>query len=274
LKAVAKEAHLVRLLEVFEDDDRLYLVLEYLPNGDLISYFRRRPLMSEDELRAFYVKVVLSVRNLHRHNVIHRDIKMDNILLDRNFEPVLGDFGISSVWDPKRPIKDTGGTPAYLPPEVIRAKGEVCLKSDVWSLGVLLFALTYGSVPFEGRDPQDLYHNILSSKFVQPEDNEVSPDLRDLIAGMICPSIPRRLSVEEVLEHPWFERCLQRTLVEKSETVLQQKRDEKIRKDKIIRELNDTGFEIDFICQSINASAFNHASACYANKVLWGSQPA
>ena len=83
--------------------------------------------------------------------------------------PKLIDFGISSIYDPNTKIYDTGGTPAYLAPEVIKAEGEVCPKSDVWSLGVLLYLLTYGVVPFKAQDMQTLYNKIIIGKFSYPK---------------------------------------------------------------------------------------------------------
>jgi len=85
---------------------------------------------------------------LHQNDIIHRDLKLDNILIDKHMNPKICDFGISSEYDSEKKILDTGGTPAYLSPEVIKAEGKVCPKSDVWSLGVLLYLLGYGFVPF------------------------------------------------------------------------------------------------------------------------------
>lgn len=111
------------------------------------------------------MKIILGVKSLHKQGVIHRDIKLDNILLDKNMNPKLIDFGISSFYDPQVLIYDTGGTPAYLAPEVIKAEGKITPKSDVWSLGVLLYLLTYGVVPFKASDMQTLYNKIILGKF-------------------------------------------------------------------------------------------------------------
>ena len=266
LKTVANQSHVVKLLEVFEDNSNMYLVLEYLPNGDLISFFKSKSLFSESKLRSFFAKIVLSVRNLHSASVIHRDIKMDNILLDVNFNPVLCDFGICSIYDPLKPIKDTSGTPAYLSPEVIRANGGVCFKSDVWSLGVLLYALTFGCVPFEGRDVQELYRTILVGRLEFPKEAEaISPELADLIAGMVCPSINRRFSVEQVLTHSWFQNSMATAVRDKQVEVAQVRKMEKLAKDQVIRFLNDLGFPIDFVCNNVKVNAFDHVTSCYQN---------
>lgn len=99
-------------------------------------------------MKNFFYKILKGIEYLHLNNVIHRDLKLDNILIDKNMNPKICDFGISSEYDKTKKILDTGGTPAYLSPEVIKAEGDVCLKSDVWSLGILLYLLGYGIVPF------------------------------------------------------------------------------------------------------------------------------
>ena len=113
--------------------------------------------------------------------------------------PKLIDFGISSFYDPEVLIYDTGGTPAYLAPEVIKAEGKISPKSDVWSLGVLLFLLTYGVVP--------LYNKIILGKFNHPKNYYSSIELIDLIGKMLVVDIEKRYSIDKVLSHPWFRNC-------------------------------------------------------------------
>lgn len=270
LKLVHSDFHLAQLLEVFEDEENIYIVLDYLPNGDLITYFKEKPLFNEEKLKVFFSKIVFGVQNLHNHGIVHRDIKMDNILLDESFSPVLSDFGISSFFDSKRPIKDTGGTPAYLPPEVIRAKGEICFKSDVWSLGVLLYALSFGTVPFEANNVQELYRTILIGKFRIPESSTISSELKSLISKMITVNLSRRYSIEDILKDLWLEDTIAKLNYEKKEMFSTLKKKEKNRKDLVIRQLNDFGFEIDFICNSINRKEFNHVTSCYFNLMRHG----
>ena len=99
---------------------------------------------------------------------------------------------------------DTGGTPAYLAPEVIAARGEICYKSDVWSLGVLLYLLAFGKVPFKAKEMQRLYEKILIGNFKFPKNNLASKGLLDLIGKMIVLDIEDRYSIEQVLNHPWL----------------------------------------------------------------------
>jgi hypothetical protein len=264
LKILSKEKYISKIFEVFEDDDQIYIVCEYQPNGDLVSFFKQSYLPGEDELRRFFFKIAKSVKSMHQFAIIHRDIKMDNILLDKNFDPMLNDFGISSVYDPLLPIKDTGGTPAYLAPEVILAKGEVCFKSDVWGLGVLLYVLAFGFVPFQGEDIQSLYRCILKGKFNFPEYNFVSPELKDLICNMIRVDLDSRFSIDEVLNHKWFLGAVSNQSNDLTE-IKTSKKTERVRKEAVVRYLNDVGFSLDFIYMSTNNYLFNHAFACFEN---------
>ena len=143
LKNLNDHVNVIRLIEEFEDMDYYYLAFQYLPKGDLVTYFRNNELFEEDKLRQFFYQILEGLRHIHLKGVIHRDIKPENILLDSNLSPKIADFGISTIFRKKQPVYDTGGTPIYLAPEVIQAKGEVCFNTDVWSCGILLFPVSY-----------------------------------------------------------------------------------------------------------------------------------
>jgi serine/threonine protein kinase len=143
---------------------------------------------------------------------------LDNILLDESLNPKIIDFGISSIVEPGKKIYDTGGTPAYLAPEVIAARGEVGYKSDVWSLGVLLYLLTFGKVPFKAKEMQRLYEKILIGTFRFPKNNVASSLLIDLISSMIVLDIDDRFSIEDILSHPWLSQVKINNNQEKSQS--------------------------------------------------------
>ena len=116
LKQVNSNSTITKLFEVFEDEKYVYMVFEYVENGDLVGFFKKNPLFEEDQLKDFFIKILKGVKYLHQNNILHRDIKLDNILLDKDMSPKLCDFGISSEWNPDKKIYDSGGTPAYLAP--------------------------------------------------------------------------------------------------------------------------------------------------------------
>jgi len=182
------------------------MVFEYVENGDLVGYFKKNPLFEEDYLRDFFVKILKGIKYLHSKNILHRDIKLDNLLLDKEMNPKLCDFGISSEQKPNKKIFDSGGTPAYLAPEVIKCEGEVGQKSDVWSLGVLLYLLAYGFVPFKAKNMQVLYNKIIAGNVTFPDsENEfISSNLRNLLKNILVVDLNKRYSLADVFRHPWI----------------------------------------------------------------------
>ena len=152
-------------------------------------------------------RILEGLRHIHLKGVIHRDIKPENILLDSNLSPKIADFGISTIFRKKQPIYDTGGTPIYLAPEVIKAKGEVCFNTDVWSCGILLYLLSIGDVPFKADQVQNLYEKILKDPFDISEkikNNEVSKKLANLISKMLVKNPETRYTLTKCMMHPWF----------------------------------------------------------------------
>ena len=260
LKRVNNNSYIIKLFEVFEDSNYVYLVFEYLENGDLVKYFKNNPLFEEPEQKVFFKKIVKGVEYLHNNQILHRDIKLDNILLDRKMNPKICDFGISSIQEPHKKIYDTGGTPAYLAPEVIKAEGEVGPKSDIWSLGVLLYLLTFGIVPFKANDMQVLYNKIIIGRYKFPECDFASFELIDLIKRMIVVDVKSRITMEEVLNHRWFDDS-DISLID-SNGLQTTRRKEQLKKEGIIMYLEDLGFPIEFIKQTNNKNLFNHVKAC------------
>jgi len=258
LKQVNSHRAVIKLLEVFEDEASVYLVFEHLPNGDLVQYFKKKPLFEEPELAPFFMKVLRGVRYLHANRILHRDLKLDNILLDKALQPKLCDFGISSVVEEGVKIYDTGGTPAYLAPEVIKAEGHVCEKSDVWSLGVLLYLLTFGIVPFKANDMQVLYNKIIVGTFKFPDIDDTSKELLDLIRRMLVVDVDRRLSLDQVMRHPWFrgvvpEVTQEFNLLEEQEEAVNQA---------VLNYMHLVGFPEEFISKTVSKGVFNHVKAC------------
>lgn len=260
LKRINNNSHIIKLFEVFEDNNNVYLVFEYLENGDLVKYFKANPLFDEPEQKVLFKKIVKGVEYLHKNQIIHRDIKLDNILLDRRMNPKLCDFGISSVQEPNKKIYDTGGTPAYLAPEVVKAEGEVGLKSDVWSLGVLLYLLTFGIVPFKANDMQVLYNKIIIGKYKFPEYEFATPELIELIKAMLVVDVKDRISIDDIINHQWFENS-DMSFLDLNDRQ-NSKIKEQLKKEGVVMYLEDLGFPYEFIQQTLQKNLFNHVKAC------------
>ena len=140
--------------------------------------------------------------HIHCRSVIHRDIKLDNILLDCEKGVKICDFGVSKIIKKGQVIKEQCGTPAYLAPEIIIDKGYEGFFVDVWSLGVLLFAMLCGTVPFKAPTLEELHKLILAGDFTIP--SELSQGAKDLINGMITLEPSSRLTIPQILGHSWL----------------------------------------------------------------------
>ncbi|OMJ67933.1 hypothetical protein SteCoe_34771 [Stentor coeruleus] len=201
--------NIIKLHEFFEDDSNYYLVTDYLSGGELLDFMIKNKVLSE-QVTAKYIKQALeSVAYLHSKNIIHRDIKLENLMLESN-EPnallKLIDFGTSVIRSSFKDMKNRRGTISYLPPEAFENKyNEKC---DIWSIGVIMYILISGKMPFGGRNEEELIRCITrSSLYIKgPEWAKISPTAIDLLKKLIEPNPDLRISAHEALNHPWFSK--------------------------------------------------------------------
>jgi serine/threonine kinase 38 len=225
---------IVELKYSFQDDRFLYLVMEYLGGGDLMTLLIRKNILSEPEARFYIAELVLAVESIHNMNFIHRDLKPDNILLDNQGHIKLSDFGLSKNAEitsnsevlskleedarHKRRIEErndyrknrklaysTVGTPDYIAPEVFSRTG-YSETVDWWSIGVILYEMLVGYPPFYAEKPADICHKILSWQkfFAIPREAKLSPAATDLIRKLICEQSIRMGSAAEIKAHQFF----------------------------------------------------------------------
>ena len=147
--------------------------------------------------------MILGLQHIHSKNVVHRDIKLDNILLDDLGKIKIGDFGVSKLVKPGEMMMEQCGTPAYIAPEILLDKGYWGFGVDVWSAGVVLYSMLYGTVPFKGSNMSELHKLIIAGKFTLKED--VSQESRDLVKLLLETNPDRRLSTHQILNHPWLQ---------------------------------------------------------------------
>ena len=197
--------NVVKLFGHFEDNHYCYFIMEYISKGNVYN------LITLDKKKQLATKVVASIikdvisATYFLHNmippIIHRDIKPENVLLNDGIVAKLTDFGWSNYIEEEKERKTVCGTPIYLAPEIIKEKGHD-EKVDIWCIGVLLFELMTGSVPFQGKDIESLKSNILHLRINWPK--EMNSDAKDLISKILKLDPSERISLEEMLEHPFF----------------------------------------------------------------------
>lgn len=178
------------------------LVMELCAGGDLLNFVRKRKKCEEPLAKVLFKQIIEGIGYIHSKSILHRDIKLDNILLDGKGEVKIADFGVSKTVKAGEIMYEQSGTPAYIAPEIIKNEGYKGFKADLWSAGVVLFALLFGTVPFKANNMKDLHQQILHAKYNMKED--VSESAKDLIRGLLNTNPKKRLSVRQVLEHPWL----------------------------------------------------------------------
>ena len=196
-----KHSNVIRLLEVFESPKHLLIVMEYSGGGDLLKYIKTHGRLSESKAREYFIQIVYGLAHCHWRSVLHRDVKLDNILLDSNGGVKLWDFGVSKIMKKDQVINEQCGTPAYIAPEIISDQGYSGFSVDIWSLGVLLYAMLWGTVPFKASNMKDLHNLIMKGSFSFPW--ELSSDVKDLIRNMLKLKPEERYSIPEILNSNW-----------------------------------------------------------------------
>lgn len=198
-----KHPYVAELYEILEDKDNNYLIMEYLPNGNLCDYIKQQGALSEDEAQFIFFQIVSAVSYLHSNNIIHRDIKAENILLDKNNNIRLIDFGLSKhMSDKSDQCKTLCGTAAYCAPEIIL--GRMYNESvDIWSLGILLYMMLNKRLPFVHSSVMGQMNLITNTSPEIP--NSLSSSAQDLLNRMLNKDPSNRITLNEVLYHPWIE---------------------------------------------------------------------
>lgn len=210
-----RHPHVLEMLELMDADDAVFVVSELATGGNLLDLIRKHGRLPESFARMLFRQLMSAVRYLHEDiQVIHRDIKCENILLDAEGNVKLADFGLSTEWTPLSPVSPTSeasepfncaGSLHYLAPESIRQMGPPSPASDIWSLGCVLYAMLTGSLPFnDGYQPR-LQNMIINGRWDATKLDKVgcSKEAKDLICGMLRLRPQERLTIRQVGDHPW-----------------------------------------------------------------------
>lgn len=160
----------VKLYETFETKRHMLLSMELCAGGDLLNYVRKRKKLDEVSAKVIFKQIVQGLGYIHRKRILHRDIKLDNILLDGNGNVKIADFGVSKLVKPGDIMHEQSGTPAYIAPEILREQGYKGFKADIWSAGVVLYAMLCGTVPFKASNMKELHKMIMKGKYYFKEE--------------------------------------------------------------------------------------------------------
>ncbi|KAH8232142.1 hypothetical protein KR032_000479 [Drosophila birchii] len=192
--------NIIHIYEVFENREKMVLVMEFAAGGELYDYLSERKVLSEEEARRIFRQVATAVYYCHKHKICHRDLKLENILLDEKGNAKIADFGLSNVFDDQRLLGTFCGSPLYASPEIVEGTPYQGPEVDCWSLGVLLYTLVYGSMPFDGSNFKRLVKQISQGDYYEPrKPSRASTLIRDMLT--VCPK--KRATIEQICSHWW-----------------------------------------------------------------------
>ena len=193
----------VKLYNHFEDNDKLYLIMELASNGNLYNFIQKNSkIKTKDMIKKIIIQVIEIIKYLHSLDIIYRDIKPENILLDKDYNVKLCDYGWASYLSKGQFCSAYCGTPEYVSPEVIK-KYPYDEKVDIWGIGVLIFELVFGYPPFTSNFNEDRFNNIKEGKIIWPKDlNDMV--LKDLIEKILKVNPKDRISLDEIEKHQWL----------------------------------------------------------------------
>jgi len=193
--------NVLRLYDVYENKKYLYLILEHVSGGELFDYLVKKSRLTIKEARKFFKQIISALDFCHSHLICHRDLKPENLLLDDKLNIKIADFGMASLQVDGSMLETSCGSPHYACPEVIRGEKYDGRKADVWSCGVILYALLVGALPFDDDNLKQLLEKIKKGSFQIPP--YVPPECQDLLRGMIEVDASKRMRLEDVNKHPW-----------------------------------------------------------------------
>ncbi|XP_076800652.1 serine/threonine-protein kinase SIK2-like isoform X1 [Clavelina lepadiformis] len=198
-----RHQHIIKLYQVIDTKTTIYLVTEYAAHGEVFDYITQEERLPEEVARKMFYQVLTAIEYCHKNNVVHRDLKAENLLLDQNDNIKLADFGFGNFFQTGQNLNTWCGSPPYAAPEVFEGKLYEGPHLDIWSLGIVLYVLVCGTFPFDGSNLTTLKERVLAGRFRIPY--WMSQDCENLIRRMLVVNPKKRLTISQIKKHSWLQ---------------------------------------------------------------------
>ena len=203
--AILKHENVVSMHDFFSDESNFYIVMDYCQNGELMDYIAKNNKIVEPTAALIFEQIVSAIAYCHSFGVAHRDLKPENVLFDKFPHVKVADFGLCGYINPSKLMSTFCGSPCYSAPECLYHHDYDGQKSDIWSLGVILYLMVVGNHPWNVHNINLMMKDIVSCNYKVPK--EVSPECKDLIEKILVYEPTQRLSLEQILKHPWIKNA-------------------------------------------------------------------
>ena len=250
--------NIVQLYSVTQTSTTIYLIMEYASGKELFDYIIFKKRLPEIEACKFYQQILSGIEYLHKLRVVHRDLKPENLLLDSKKDLKIADFGLSNLYPNNELLKTACGSPCYAAPEMINGKEYKGHLVDIWSSGIILFAMICGYLPFEDADNDVLYRKITEGRFSIPR--YVSEQAKDLLRKVLNVDPSRRYGIKQIKKHPWFNLVNQRLNISEGLLI----KDVVIPIDEeLILKMEEYNFSKEEVRVNVLANKHNHITTTY-----------
>ena len=195
--------NVIKIHKISEEPDNFFIVMEYCENGELFNYIVERQRLSEEETAYFFYQLINGLDYIHHKNIVHRDLKPENLLLSQGNILKIVDFGLSNYYYPEGKLLSTPcGSPCYASPEMVCGNKYNGFRIDVWSCGIVIFAMICGYLPFEDPDNEILFKKIMKCKVDYPE--YLSEDALDIMNKILVVDPNKRINIAQIKRHPFY----------------------------------------------------------------------